>query len=187
MTIAPYSDNPEDSRAIFARTAELFADMRTAGVGGSHCNVLSMGMSGDFEVAIEEGANIVRIGRALFGPGDPGSALEGRAADDHRAVAAEDDEEGREADADAEMEETAGEMAEFAEPAEPDEAEEGPKSAAARKRPPGPRKNRPGPHRSRKPQRRGGQRVVSSFERLAVDCRSTFVVRQVKRGSSIRR
>ncbi len=67
MTIAPYTDNPEDARGTFSRTRELFEEFRHQGLGGQDCNILSMGMTGDFEVAIEEGANLVRIGRALFG------------------------------------------------------------------------------------------------------------------------
>lgn len=67
MTMAPLSENPEDARPTFARTAEILADVQAAGVGGDAFNVLSMGMSNDFEVAIEEGANVVRVGRALFG------------------------------------------------------------------------------------------------------------------------
>lgn len=67
MTIAPHSDDPEQSRGTFVRTRELFEEMRHDGLGGRDFNILSMGMSGDFEVAIEEGANLVRIGRALFG------------------------------------------------------------------------------------------------------------------------
>lgn len=70
MTMAPASDNPEDARRVFARTAEVFEDLRNSSFAGPACNVLSMGMSDDFEVAIEEGANVVRIGRALFGEGD---------------------------------------------------------------------------------------------------------------------
>ncbi|WP_432797603.1 YggS family pyridoxal phosphate-dependent enzyme [Poriferisphaera sp. WC338] len=71
MTMAPYSDNPEDSRPVFSRTADIFEDLQKEKLGGGNCNVLSMGMSGDFEVAIEEGANVVRIGRALFGSPPP--------------------------------------------------------------------------------------------------------------------
>lgn len=67
MTMAPYSENPEDARPCFARAAELFHEVRSAGVCGNDFNILSMGMSGDYEIAIEEGANIVRVGRALFG------------------------------------------------------------------------------------------------------------------------
>lgn len=65
MTMAPYSDRPEDSRPIFARCRRLFETLR-ADLGPS-VDTLSMGMSGDFEVAVEEGATLVRIGRALFG------------------------------------------------------------------------------------------------------------------------
>lgn len=71
MAMAPYSDNPEDARDTFARTADLFRDIRKAGYGEEHFTVLSMGMSHDFEVAIEEGANVIRIGSALFGESDP--------------------------------------------------------------------------------------------------------------------
>jgi len=67
MTMAPYSDNPEDSRIHFSRLRELFEDMKLLGFGEGHFNILSMGMSGDFEVAIEEGANVVRVGSAIFG------------------------------------------------------------------------------------------------------------------------
>ena len=67
MTMGPNTDNPEDARAGFARTADIFADMRKEKVGGPECNVLSMGMSSDLEVAVEEGANVLRIGKALFG------------------------------------------------------------------------------------------------------------------------
>jgi PLP dependent protein len=67
MTMAPYSDNAEDSRSVFARTAEIFQEIREAKIGGASFNVLSMGMTNDFEIAIAEGANVVRIGRALFG------------------------------------------------------------------------------------------------------------------------
>ena len=72
MTMAPYSDNPEDARPTFARAAEIFGELRSEKIGGSQCNILSMGMSGDFQVAIEEGANLLRIGRALFGEIDSG-------------------------------------------------------------------------------------------------------------------
>lgn len=67
MTMAPYSENPEDARPVFSRTAEVFEELRQSRFAGQHCNILSMGMSGDFEVAIEEGANVIRVGRALFG------------------------------------------------------------------------------------------------------------------------
>ena len=71
MTMAPLSDNPEDARPTFQRTADIFNDLRKEKIGGPECNILSMGMSNDFEVAIEEGANVVRVGTALFGPAQP--------------------------------------------------------------------------------------------------------------------
>jgi pyridoxal phosphate enzyme (YggS family) len=75
MTMAPYSENPEDARPTFARCRELFEEMQTLGFTQEHpFNILSMGMSGDFEVAISEGANIVRVGTAIFGEGRPESA-----------------------------------------------------------------------------------------------------------------
>jgi PLP dependent protein len=73
MTMAAHSDNPEHSRFAFARCRELFHDIRDSGVVTPAFNVLSMGMSNDFEIAIEEGANIVRVGSALFGEARPGT------------------------------------------------------------------------------------------------------------------
>lgn len=71
MTMAPYSENAEDSRATFRRCAELFHEIKQTGVGDGRFNILSMGMSNDYTVAIEEGANIVRVGSAIFGDGNP--------------------------------------------------------------------------------------------------------------------
>lgn len=67
MTMAPLSDNPEDARPHFARCRELFEEMKTEGYGEGRFDLLSMGMSGDYEIAIEEGANVVRVGSAIFG------------------------------------------------------------------------------------------------------------------------
>ncbi len=65
MTLAPWTSEPEKVRPIFQRLRELReASEQKLGAPLQH---LSMGMSGDFEVAIEEGATIVRIGTALFG------------------------------------------------------------------------------------------------------------------------
>jgi hypothetical protein len=66
MTVAPYSPNPERSREYFRKLREL--KTRCEEILGAPLPHLSMGMSGDFEIAIEEGATIVRIGTALFGP-----------------------------------------------------------------------------------------------------------------------
>ena len=65
MTIAPYAVDPEQVRPIFRRLRELRD--RCTDLMGAPIHVLSMGMSGDLEVAIEEGATLVRVGTALFG------------------------------------------------------------------------------------------------------------------------
>ena len=67
MTMAPYSANPENSRPYFSGLRNLRDDIIHTGITGIQMEDLSMGMSDDFEVAIEEGATIVRIGRAIFG------------------------------------------------------------------------------------------------------------------------
>jgi pyridoxal phosphate enzyme (YggS family) len=67
MTMAPYSDNPENSRPYFSALRELRDDINRAGIAGVSMEELSMGMTDDFEVAIEEGATIIRVGRAIFG------------------------------------------------------------------------------------------------------------------------
>jgi PLP dependent protein len=67
MTMAPHSDNPEDSRPTFSRCRELYDEIRRSGLGGEYFNILSMGMSADYLVAISEGSNLVRVGSAIFG------------------------------------------------------------------------------------------------------------------------
>ena len=67
MTMAPYSDNPENSRPYFNDLRDLRDDINHAGITGVSMDELSMGMTDDFEVAIEEGATIIRVGRAIFG------------------------------------------------------------------------------------------------------------------------
>jgi pyridoxal phosphate enzyme (YggS family) len=76
MTMAPLSTNPEDARPTFGRCRELFEEIRESVAVPPTFNILSMGMSGDFEVAIEEGANMVRVGTALFGEPRPGADAE---------------------------------------------------------------------------------------------------------------
>jgi len=66
MTIAPFTDDEKPVRAAFRLTRSLFE--RGRGIVGDSFGILSMGMSDDFEIAIEEGSNMVRIGTALFGP-----------------------------------------------------------------------------------------------------------------------
>lgn len=71
MTMAALTDNPDQARAAFSRCRELFQEVRSRGVGDGRCNILSMGMTNDFEIAIEEGANVVRVGTAIFGEARP--------------------------------------------------------------------------------------------------------------------
>src|SRR5579885_763007 len=66
MTIAPYTEHPEEVRPVFRRLREL-RDMLRERFPRSSWDMLSMGMTNDFQVAIEEGATLVRIGRAIFG------------------------------------------------------------------------------------------------------------------------
>lgn len=70
MTMAPHHDDPELCRPTFARCRELFEDCKDSEWTTDAFNVLSMGMTNDYPVAIEEGSNLVRIGRALFGEGE---------------------------------------------------------------------------------------------------------------------
>jgi uncharacterized pyridoxal phosphate-containing UPF0001 family protein len=65
MTMAPYSDTPDEARPYFAKLREL--RNRLATETGLPLSELSMGMSGDFEQGIAEGATIVRVGSAIFG------------------------------------------------------------------------------------------------------------------------
>jgi pyridoxal phosphate enzyme (YggS family) len=67
MTVPAASSDPETSRPVFAALRELGAELRRR-AGSDTLRELSMGMSADFEVAIEEGATIVRVGTAIFGP-----------------------------------------------------------------------------------------------------------------------
>lgn len=67
MTMGPFSDDPNDSRPSFRQLAELQRRIDGEGIPGVSAKELSMGMTHDFEVAIEEGATIVRLGTAIFG------------------------------------------------------------------------------------------------------------------------
>jgi len=67
MTIPPYSSNPEDSRPFFRELRQLAATLTAKKLFAGSKVELSMGMSGDFVVAIEEGATIIRVGTAIFG------------------------------------------------------------------------------------------------------------------------
>ncbi len=67
MTLAPHGEQ-EDSRWVFRRLAELAGEVDQAGIAGISMQHLSMGMTNDYQVAVEEGATIVRVGRAILGP-----------------------------------------------------------------------------------------------------------------------
>lgn len=71
MAVPPYSDNPEDSRPYFRKLRELYDEIGHRRLAPMNWNVLSMGMSHDFEVALEEGATCVRLGTAIFGERPP--------------------------------------------------------------------------------------------------------------------
>ena len=67
MTIAPYTDNPEENRQVFANLHKVYVDIKHKNIDNVNMNVLSMGMTGDYEVAIEEGSTMVRVGTGIFG------------------------------------------------------------------------------------------------------------------------
>lgn len=67
MTIAPFVDNPEENRVHFRRLKQLSLDITSKNIDNIDMNVLSMGMTNDYKVAIEEGATMVRVGTAIFG------------------------------------------------------------------------------------------------------------------------
>ena len=66
MTMAQLTDRPETARPVFVRLRELFEEMRGQRIGGEHFRHLSMGMSQDYAVAVQEGATMLRIGTALL-------------------------------------------------------------------------------------------------------------------------
>lgn len=67
MTIAPYVSNPEENRGIFRNLQKLSVDINGKNINNVNVDILSMGMSNDYEVAVEEGATMVRIGTSIFG------------------------------------------------------------------------------------------------------------------------
>ncbi len=67
MTIAPFTMNPEENRQYFAMLKQLSVDINQKNIDNVSMNVLSMGMTGDYMVAIEEGASYVRVGTGIFG------------------------------------------------------------------------------------------------------------------------
>ena len=67
MTIAPFVENSEENRNVFKKLFQFYVDMKSKNIDNVNMDVLSMGMSGDLEVAIEEGATMIRVGTSIFG------------------------------------------------------------------------------------------------------------------------
>ena len=67
MTIAPFVENPEDNSIYFHKMYQLSLDIKSKNIDNIDMNVLSMGMTNDYEIAVEEGATMVRVGTAIFG------------------------------------------------------------------------------------------------------------------------
>ena len=67
MTVAPYVEDPEENRQHFRNIKQLSVDINNQNIDNVNMNVLSMGMTGDYMVAIEEGATLVRVGTGIFG------------------------------------------------------------------------------------------------------------------------
>lgn len=67
MTIAPFVENPEENRIHFRNLKKLNIDIKSKNIDNIDMDILSMGMTGDFEIAIEEGATHVRVGTGIFG------------------------------------------------------------------------------------------------------------------------
>ena len=70
MTIAPYVENAEENRNIFKELKALSVDINNKNIDNVSMDILSMGMTGDYEVAVEEGATLVRVGTGIFGERD---------------------------------------------------------------------------------------------------------------------
>lgn len=70
MTIAPYVENPEENREIFRQLKKLSVDIGAKNINNVTMSVLSMGMTGDYQVAVQEGATMVRVGTGIFGKRD---------------------------------------------------------------------------------------------------------------------
>ena len=67
MTVAPYTENPEENRCYFSKLKKLAVDIMQENIDNVKVDILSMGMTGDYSVAIEEGATHVRVGTGIFG------------------------------------------------------------------------------------------------------------------------
>ncbi len=67
MTVAPYTEEAEENRIYFKKMKQLMVDINSKNIDNVYMDVLSMGMTGDYEIAIEEGATLVRVGTGIFG------------------------------------------------------------------------------------------------------------------------
>ena len=67
MTIAPFVDDPEKNRPVFQKLYQLSVDIKKKNIDNVSMGVLSMGMTGDYQVAVEEGATMIRVGTGIFG------------------------------------------------------------------------------------------------------------------------
>ena len=67
MTVAPYTEIPTENRSYFKKMHQLYVDINAKNIDNVSMEVLSMGMTGDYEIAIEEGATMVRVGTGIFG------------------------------------------------------------------------------------------------------------------------
>jgi len=67
MTIAPFVEDAEENRKYFRELYQLYVDIKTKNIDNGTMSVLSMGMTGDYEVAVEEGATMIRVGTGIFG------------------------------------------------------------------------------------------------------------------------
>ena len=67
MTVAPFVENSEENREVFKKLCKLFIDIKDKNIDNIDMEILSMGMSGDYEIAVEEGATYIRVGTKIFG------------------------------------------------------------------------------------------------------------------------
>ncbi len=70
MTVAPFTEKPEENRKYFRQMKRLAVDISRKNIDNVSMEVLSMGMTGDYEIAVEEGATMVRVGTGIFGERD---------------------------------------------------------------------------------------------------------------------
>ena len=75
MTIAPYVENAEENRKYFKDLYQLYVDIKSKNLDNGTMSVLSMGMTGDYEVAVEEGATMIRVGTGIFGSRQMGERI----------------------------------------------------------------------------------------------------------------